>query len=342
MDVVCSKLIRPKRFVYTEEDLGPKTFRLQSAVCRREDFTVRNARNLRLECSWFIPLHNSPLPCVVFCHGNCGSRIDSLEIVRWLLPLGISVIAFDCSGSGLSEGQYVSLGYNEKDDIAAVVDYARRQPHARTVSVWGRSMGASAAVLYASEHPSLTLLVADSPFSSLSELIKEQTQKMRWVPSSMSMSLIRKIRKRLMREAKFDIEEVSPVKVVGKCNAPAVFIHSVADELIPIEHSQKLFTMYPNALKQMHRAEGSHTAHRSACLIEAIGRSVHLFSGTQPFSSSRFPPINTQRSLRTEGVRRRSKVLPLPRAVTQVYQSLVMETHRSALEELEMSDACPH
>ena len=34
-----------------------------------------------------------------------------------LLPLGVSVFTLDFAGSGLSEGQYVTLGANEVEDI---------------------------------------------------------------------------------------------------------------------------------------------------------------------------------------------------------------------------------
>lgn len=34
---------------------------------------------------------------------------------------GCAFCSFDFSGSGLSQGDYVSLGYYEQDDVAAVV-----------------------------------------------------------------------------------------------------------------------------------------------------------------------------------------------------------------------------
>ena len=35
------------------------------------------------------------------------------------------VFAFDFAGAGQSEGEYLSLGYFEKDDLATVVDYLK-------------------------------------------------------------------------------------------------------------------------------------------------------------------------------------------------------------------------
>ena len=62
-------------------------------------------------------------PCVIYCHGNSGSRVDALDIVEFLLPKSLSVFVFDFAGSGVSEGEHVTLGYWESADIKTVVDH---------------------------------------------------------------------------------------------------------------------------------------------------------------------------------------------------------------------------
>lgn len=57
------------------------------------------------------------LPCVIYCHCNSGSRRDAEEAVYILIPLGVSVFTLDFAGSGLSDGDYVTLGANEVDDV---------------------------------------------------------------------------------------------------------------------------------------------------------------------------------------------------------------------------------
>ena len=62
-----------------------------------------------------------------FFWGNSGSRLDCTECIPALLPLGISVCAFDFRGSGLSSGKFISLGHFEKYDIAAVVKHLKQK-----------------------------------------------------------------------------------------------------------------------------------------------------------------------------------------------------------------------
>lgn len=58
----------------------------------------------------------------------------------------MSVFCFDFAGSGISEGEYVSLGYYEKDDVACVVKHLRESGLVSTIGMWGRSMGACGCV----------------------------------------------------------------------------------------------------------------------------------------------------------------------------------------------------
>ncbi len=63
-------------------------------------------------------------PCIIYCHGNAGNKIDIVEIfdfLRW----DFNICSFDFSGAGYSEGEYVTLGFNERHDIEAVVKFLR-------------------------------------------------------------------------------------------------------------------------------------------------------------------------------------------------------------------------
>ncbi|RYR61705.1 hypothetical protein Ahy_A04g018905 [Arachis hypogaea] len=62
----------------------------------------------------------------LYCNLCCsGCRADAGEAAIILLPSNITVFALDFSGSGISRGDHVTLGWNEKDDLRAVVNYLR-------------------------------------------------------------------------------------------------------------------------------------------------------------------------------------------------------------------------
>lgn len=76
-------------------------------------------------------------------------------------------------GSGTSDGDWVTLGAHEVDDLQAAVDYLRREGSTSSLGLWGRSMGAVTALLYSCRDPSIAGVVADSPFSKLVDLMLE-------------------------------------------------------------------------------------------------------------------------------------------------------------------------
>lgn len=112
-----------------------------------------------MQCSFYRRVApDSPVPAVVYLHGNSGCRCDADDALHTMLPFGASVFTFDFSGdgfacvcfcflpsvlpgSGQSEGDYVSLGVFEKEDVRAVVAHLRADPSVSTVGLWGRSMG---------------------------------------------------------------------------------------------------------------------------------------------------------------------------------------------------------
>lgn len=80
---------------------------------------------------------------VLFCHGSSGSKLDGLEYVELLLGSRLNICIFDFSGCGLSEGDIITYGVQEKDDIACVMDHLNQLNLFDKYCLWGRSMGAA-------------------------------------------------------------------------------------------------------------------------------------------------------------------------------------------------------
>ena len=113
------------------------------------------------------------MPCVIYLHGNSSSRIEGFEAMSHLILAGITVLCFDFAGCGLSEGEYISLGWHEREDLALIIDHLRKQRRASAVALWGRSMGAATALLHADRDASIAAVVLDSAFAALTLLVRE-------------------------------------------------------------------------------------------------------------------------------------------------------------------------
>lgn len=71
------------------------------------------------------------------------------SIIPHILCHDITLFTFDFAGCGNSEGEYISLGYYEKDDVDVVFKYLRSLGTVSSIGLWGRSMGAVTALMYA-------------------------------------------------------------------------------------------------------------------------------------------------------------------------------------------------
>ena len=160
-------IIRPERDEYTEGDLGLRSFLLGDKEFKRTDIAIKNERGLKLSCSFFEPIDSQrvakELPCVIYLHGNSSSRMEAIPYANLFLPSDITLFCFDFAGSGKSDGEYVSLGWWEREDLKVVINYLRETGRVSTIALWGRSMGAVTALLYANRDPSLAGIVVDSP-----------------------------------------------------------------------------------------------------------------------------------------------------------------------------------
>ena len=106
-------------------------------------------------------------------HGNSSCRLEALEVIHYLLPSNITLFCFDFAGCGMSEGEYISLGWWEREDVNIIVEHLRKERRVSTIGLWGRSMGAVTALLHGDRDPSIAGMVLDSAFTNLKVLAGE-------------------------------------------------------------------------------------------------------------------------------------------------------------------------
>lgn len=107
--------------------------------------------------------------------------------------------------------------------------------------LWGRSMGAVTTLLYTQINPNIAGIILDSPFSDLKELCKELVHNFIFLPRFLFSFLFNIIKNRIIAEANFNPEEISPIKFVSSCRMPVLFIVAKDDNFILPVHSEKLF-----------------------------------------------------------------------------------------------------
>ncbi len=164
-------IIRPPRAAYDAQSLGPTSFEIAEGRVLRRDITLSNVRRERLVASHWAVDDAAKRPCVIFCHANSASRVQAVHYLALLLSLGCSVLALDFAGAGLSEGDVVTLGFREADDIAAAVQFLRGDARVSRIAGWGSSAGAAALLFFmATYDAALACCVLDRSFADVRQV----------------------------------------------------------------------------------------------------------------------------------------------------------------------------
>ena len=269
-------IIRPPRDEYTESMLGHKLFRFNKKKYQRKDYEIMSTQGYMLKCSFIEPLKDYrpsiEMPVVLYLHGNSSSRLEGLNMAEVLLSRDINLFVMDFAGCGLSEGEYISLGYHESDDVGNIINFLEKLPGVGNIGLWGRSMGAATTMIYSHRDNRVKAICLDSPFADFSRLAKELTAKQINLPGFLINGALSIVRSTVMKKNGLDIDKLKPIDVAEKTFQPAIFVHAINDELINVQHSIDLFNKYGGQEKSLKCCDkGGHNSKRSTMIINEIG-----------------------------------------------------------------------
>lgn len=129
------------------------------------------------------------------------------------------------------------------------------------------------ALLHGDRDPSIAGMVLDSPFADLRRLCEEMVDKARdqgiTVPGFVSSVAIRMIRGSVLRQAEFDIKDVSPISHVPHCFIPALFVAAENDDFITKAHSLSLHDAYAGDANMI-VVDGDHNSARPKFMFDSV------------------------------------------------------------------------
>ena len=268
-------IIRPSRDDYKESLLGSPNFKFNGKNYHRKDLEIKSSEGYKMKCSFIEPQKkyrpSEIMPVVLYLHGNSSSRIEGLNVAPQLLKKNINIFLIDFPGCGKSEGEFISLGYHESNDVGKVIDYIEKIPGTGKIGIWGRSMGAATTMIYAHRDKRVKAICLDSPFADFTELAKELTLKQITLPHFIINIALSFVRRTVLSKNGLDIDKLKPINQAKKTYQPAFFIHALNDELIPIHHSIELFDAYVGKNKEMRYCEsGGHNSTRPKDIMNEI------------------------------------------------------------------------
>ncbi|MBR2759506.1 MAG: alpha/beta fold hydrolase [Exiguobacterium sp.] len=223
------QLTSPERetLTYTPKSLGLKY----------ENVTIESEEGYDLY-GWWIP-HPTPRATIVFAHGYGKNREQEDLPLKELIPefheQGYQFLTFDFRGSGISEGDRVTVGAKEQSDLKAAIQYAKGRSEGPVV-LYGISMGAATA-LSTADDVEVAAVIADSPFSDLRNYLETNLPVWSDLPNVPFTPVIMTVTPWFTG---LDADVVSPIQDIKLIESPILLIHSKGDDAIPVSESEKL------------------------------------------------------------------------------------------------------
>ena len=226
-ETLWKSIIRPPKDEYDLDQLGDKKFNHKGKIYIRHDYELINKRGYLIQCSFLEQdietRENYLMPVVIYLHGNSSSRVEGFRNAPDILKNGINVVIFDFAGCGLSEGEYISLGWFEKDDVRLIIDFVEKLPGVLSIGLWGRSMGAATTMFYAHSDERIKAICMDSPFSDFKLLAKELCLKYITLPNFVLTTTMNFVKNTVKEKCGLDIDKLKPILYANKTKTPAFF-----------------------------------------------------------------------------------------------------------------------
>jgi len=163
--------------------------------------------------------YSSPSKFIICCHGLYSSKESEkyVEMAKMAAERGVSVMRFDFRGCGESTGNMSdSTLSNRMEDLKRVIEYVRKRFGNPEIALFGSSLGGMVAIAVSAVDGKISsLAVLSTPFE---------------IDEDLGMG------KRFVEDIKrHDILEYA------RKAPPMLVIHGRNDELVPVEHAEKIY-----------------------------------------------------------------------------------------------------
>jgi uncharacterized protein len=203
-----------------------------------ENVEFRSTDNLNLS-GWFIKAKKSK-GTIILAHGWDGGKEGMLDYAFFLQKNGYNILLFDFRAAGESEGDTITLGYYEKNDILGAINYLnlRKDIDTHKIGAMGFSMGAAALVMAAKDTNSLKAIILDSCYPTLYENVAKRFKKVYNFPKFPFATSLTFFGGLINGFNGFDL---APVKYIGKIDVPIYIIEGMQDYQVSTDDAWQLF-----------------------------------------------------------------------------------------------------
>jgi len=208
-----------------------------------EDVQFKTSDNLTIK-GWFFPANSNK--SIILLHGWKANRFEPLPRVKFLHDAGYNVLVYDARACGESEGDLISLGYYEAEDLIAAVKFLKEKGMKR-IAADGISQGGATIVFAAQKTNDLDCIIIESCYDELVNAVNNRFKSMLFIPGEIGSALMIPIAEKKLNAK---ISDIAPVNYIDKIEVPVYVISGAADTRTTETETKKIFDK-ANAPKQL-------------------------------------------------------------------------------------------
>ncbi len=211
---------------------------------------------------------------VILIHGYKSSHENMTSYGAEYYQRGYNVVLPDNRAHGKSEGDYIGMGWLDKDDIACWVDWIIEKDSQAQIILHGVSMGGATVMMASGDHlPHVVGYIEDCGYTSVWDIFASELNKRFSLPSFPILDISNGI---AQLKAGYDFKKASSVEQVKKADQPMLFIHGEKDDFVPVEMVYEVYEVCPSP-KELYIVEEAGHAQAKDCDVEAYWNKVFDF-----------------------------------------------------------------
>ncbi|MBL8018799.1 MAG: alpha/beta fold hydrolase [Leptospirales bacterium] len=202
-----------------------------------QDIEFKTADNFLIK-GWFIP-GNQGAPFVLLVHGRGADRHEGLRFGPPLHAAGLNLLYIDLRNCGQSQKSFSSMSYFERRDVLAAVDFLAVQKGAKSIGVFGFSMGAATSIYAMSVDQRIRAGIFEGGFSDLRSILADTARNDYYIPEYPLVPIVEWF---FEKRGNLKVADIAPVeRIASIAPRPVFIIHGTADRRVPPDHGARLY-----------------------------------------------------------------------------------------------------
>lgn len=187
----------------------------------------------------------------ILVHGYQSNEQETFTIGRHFYKENYNVLTIALRAHGASEGKYIGMGYLDKEDLIAWTDYLVEEYPESQIVYHGTSMGGATVLMAAGMAlpQNVKAVISDCAYTGIWEIFASEMRQRFSLPPFPGLymaQIMGKIR------TGYNIKNGNVTEYVRKSTLPILFIHTKADDFVPVDMAYDLFEAKSDGKKELY------------------------------------------------------------------------------------------